>query len=332
MTRILVVGGAGYVGSHCVKAAAAAGHDCVVYDSLLFGHREFVRWGPLVQGDVRDRTTLVAAMRQHRIEAVMHFAALAYVGQSVTEPALYYDVNVNGTRTLLDAMVEAGVRPLVFSSTCAVYGEPDKMPITEATLLRPINPYGFTKFACERMIEDYGRAYGICSAKLRYFNASGADPDGDVGEDHTPETHLIPLVLDAAMGRRPSIRVFGSDYATPDGTAVRDYIHVSDLASAHVKALGVLLAGEPGFTANLGTGSGISVAELVATARQVTGRDIPTIMAPRREGDPAVLVADPGAAQRLLQWRAERVTPETIVEDAWRWHQKRFGANRDPSR
>lgn len=324
MTRILVVGGAGYVGSHCVKAAAAAGHDCVVYDSLLFGHRDFVRWGPLIQGDVRDRSALASAMREHRIEAVMHFAALAYVGQSMTEPARYYDVNVNGTRTLLDAMVEAGIRPLVFSSTCAVYGEPDKLPITETTPPCPINPYGFTKLACERMIEDYGRAYGICGAKLRYFNAAGADPDGEIGEDHDPETHLIPLVLDAAMGRRPSISVFGSDYPTADGTAVRDYIHVADLAAAHVKALGLLLEGKPGFTVNLGTGSGISVAELIAAARQVSGRDIPTIMTPRREGDPAVLVADPGAARRLLGWRAEHVTPAAILGDAWRWHRRRF--------
>ena len=324
MTRILVVGGAGYVGSHCVKAAAAAGHACVVYDSLLFGHRDFVRWGLLIQGDVRDRSALVAAMREHRIEAVMHFAALAYVGQSMTEPALYYDVNVDGTRTLLDAMVEVGIRPLVFSSTCAVYGEPDTVPITESTTPHPINPYGFTKLVCERMIEDYGRAYGICGAKLRYFNAAGADPDGEIGEDHDPETHLIPLVLDAAMGRRPSISVFGSDYPTADGTAVRDYIHVADLAAAHVKALGLLLEGKPGFTVNLGTGSGISVAELIAAARQVSGRDIPTIMAPRREGDPAVLVADPSAAQRLLGWRAERLTADAILGDAWRWHQKRF--------
>jgi UDP-glucose-4-epimerase GalE len=327
MTRILVIGGAGYVGSHCVKAAAAVGHDCVVYDSLLFGHRDFVRWGPLIQGDVRDRSALVAAMRQHRIEAVMHFAALAYVGQSMTDPARYYDVNVNGTRTLLDAMVEAGIRTLVFSSTCAVYGEPGTVPITEATLPRPINPYGFTKLVCERMIEDYGRAYGICGAKLRYFNAAGADPEGEIGEDHNPETHLIPLVLDAAMGRRPAISVFGDDYPTADGTAVRDYIHVADLAAAHVKALGLLLEGKPGFTVNLGTGSGISVAELIAAARQVTGRGIPTMMAPRREGDPAVLVADSSAAQRLLGWRAERVTPAAILIDAWRWHQRRFAGH-----
>lgn len=325
MTRVLVTGGAGYVGSHCVKAATAAGHDCVVYDNLLFGHRDLVRWGPLIEGDVRDRAPLVRTMKVHRIEAVMHFAALAYVGQSVTEPALYYDTNINGTRSLLDAMVEAGVKHLVFSSTCAVYGEPSDVPIMEATTPRPINPYGFTKLACERMIEDYGRAYGIAGAKLRYFNAAGADPACEIGEDHTPETHLIPLVLDAAMGRRASISVFGSDYPTPDGTAVRDYIHVADLATAHVKALSLLLGGNVGFTVNLGTGSGISVAELISTARQVTGREIPVVHAPRREGDPAALVADPSAARQLLGWRAERASPAIILQDAWRWHVKRFG-------
>jgi UDP-arabinose 4-epimerase len=325
MTRVLVTGGAGYVGSHCVKAATAAGHTCIAYDSLLFGHRDLVLWGPLVVGDVRDTAAIVRAMREHRIEAVMHFAALAYVGQSVTEPARYYDVNIGGTRSLLDAMVETGVKRLVFSSTCAVYGEPETVPITEATPPRPINPYGYTKLACERMIDDYGRAYGISGAKLRYFNAAGADPACEIGEDHTPETHLIPLVLDAAMGRRPSISVFGSDYATPDGTAVRDYIHVGDLARAHVKALEHLIAGRGSLTCNLGTGSGISVAELIATARKVTGREIPVVMSPRREGDPATLVADPSAAHALLGWRAEWSSPTDILTDAWRWHLKRFG-------
>jgi UDP-arabinose 4-epimerase len=232
MARILITGGAGYVGSHCAKALGELGHDGVIFDSLLFGHREFVRWGNLIEGDIRDAAALDAVFAADRFDGVMHFAALAYVGESVTAPGKYFDVNVNGTRVLLDAMVRAGVRTIVFSSSCAIYGEPVSMPITENTAPNPINPYGFTKLVCERMMDDFGRAYGLKSARLRYFNAAGADPAAEIGEDHDPETHIIPLVLDAAAGMRPAVTVFGTDYPTPDGTALRDYIHVCDLARA----------------------------------------------------------------------------------------------------
>jgi UDP-glucose-4-epimerase GalE len=236
MARILITGGAGYVGSHCAKALSASGHEGIVFDNLLFGHREFVRWGELVEGDIRDAAALDAVFNVQQIDAVMHFAALAYVGESVKAPGLYYDVNVNGTRVLLDAMVRADVRAIVFSSSCAIYGEPDRIPIVESTRPNPINPYGFTKLACERMLDDFERAYGLKSVRLRYFNAAGADPTAEIGEDHRQETHLIPLVLDAALGRTSEIQVFGTDYQTPDGTAIRDYVHVSDLARAHVLA------------------------------------------------------------------------------------------------
>ena len=257
----------------------------------------------------------------------MHFAALAYVGESSAEPGRYYDVNVNGTRTLLDAMVAAGVGAIVFSSTCAVYGEPATATISEATRPDPINPYGMTKLVCERMMDDFGRAHDLRSIRLRYFNAAGGDPDLDVGEDHEPETHLIPLVLDAAMGRRPSITIFGDDYPTPDGTAIRDYIHVADLARAHVAALGRLLGGSATTALNLGTGRGVSVAELIACAEQVTGTTINTSIGARRPGDPARLVADPGRAGELLGWSAARSDLATILGDAWAWHRQRFAKN-----
>jgi UDP-arabinose 4-epimerase len=323
MARILITGGAGYVGSHCVKALAAAGHDCIVFDSLLFGHREFVRWGDLIEGDIRDSAALETVFAAHRIDAVMHFAALAYVGESVTAPGRYFDVNVNGTRVLLDAMVRAGVRFIVFSSSCAIYGEPDRVPIVESTRPAPINPYGFTKLVCERMMDDFGRAHGLKSARLRYFNAAGAA--GEIGEDHDPETHLIPLVLDAASGVRPAITVFGTDYSTPDGTALRDYIHVCDLAGAHVLALQHLLDGREPIAVNLGSGQAVSVHNVIAMARRVTGREVPVCEAPRRPGDPSVLVADTTKARELLGWSAVRSDLHSIIADAWRWHRKRFG-------
>lgn len=327
MARVLIVGGAGYVGSHAAKALAAAGHEGIVFDNLSRGHRAFARWGRLVVGDIRDQAALDAAFKSQPFDAVMHFAALAYVGESVMNPGLYYDVNVGGTRTLLDAMISAGVNNLVFSSTCATYGEPSTAAISEDTPLNPINPYGMTKLVCERMMDDFGAAHGLRSMRLRYFNAAGDDPDLDIGEDHEPETHLIPLVLDAAMRRRPSISVFGSDYSTPDGTAIRDYIHVVDLADAHVRALQYLLDGGVTGAVNLGTGRGVSVTELISTARTVTGRDIVTIASPRRPGDPAQLVADPSRARALLGWSARRSDIQTILSDAWAWHMKRFGRN-----
>jgi UDP-glucose-4-epimerase GalE len=324
MTRILITGGAGYVGSHCAKAIAAAGHEGIVFDSLLFGHRDFVRWGKLIEGDIRDAAALDAVFSVHRFDAVMHFAALAYVGESVTAPGRYYDVNVNGTRTLLDAMVRAGVKMIVFSSSCAIYGEPDVMPISESTLPRPINPYGFTKLVCERMMDDFGRAHGLRSARLRYFNAAGAEPTAEIGEDHDPETHLIPLVLDAAAGIRPAVTVFGTDFPTPDGTPLRDYIHVCDLARAHVLAIERLLKGGETIAVNLGAGRGISVRQVIDTVRQITGHEVLAYDAPRRPGDPPILVADTSKARAVLGWAPERSDLATIIADAWRWHRNRF--------
>src|SRR5262249_51414737 len=325
MAQILVTGGAGYVGGHCAKALAAAGHDGVVFDNLLSCHREFVRWGPLTEGDIRDGAALDAGFFAYRFDAVMHFAALAYVGESVRAAGRYYDVNVNGTRTLLDAMVRAGVDSIIFSSSCAIYGEPDSVPIGEHTVLNPINPYGFTKLVCEQMMDDFGRAHRIKSARLRYFNAAGADRMAEIGEDHDPETHLIPLVLDAASGRRADVTVFGTDYPTPDGTAMRDYVHVDDLARAHVLALQHLLDNGDTIAVNLGTGRGASVRQVINTARRVTGLEIVARNASRRAGDPPVLVADPKKASKVLGWTPHHPDQAAIISDAWRWHNKRFG-------
>lgn len=325
MARILIIGGAGYVGSHCAKTLAAFGHEGVVFDNLSFGHREFVRWGNLIEGDIRDPVALDAAFSTRHIDAVMHFAALAYVGESVTAPGKYYDVNVNGTRVLLDAMVRAGVHRIVFSSSCAIYGEPVCIPIVESMRPDPVNPYGFTKFACERMIEDFGRAHGVKSVRLRYFNAAGADPDGQIGEDHEPETHLIPLVLDAAIGRKPAIHIHGADYQTPDGTAIRDYVHVSDLARAHILALDRLLGGGDSIAVNLASGRGASVREVIDIARSITKLRIDARNGPRRAGDPPSLVAEASRAKQLLGWSAERSDLKTIITDAWAWHKRRFG-------
>src|ERR1035437_120986 len=325
MARILITGGAGYVGSHCAKALSAAGHEAIVFDNLASGDREFVRWGPLIEGDIRDATALDSAFHAYRIAAVMHFAALAYVGESVTAPGRYYDVNVHGTRVLLDAMVRSRVPAIVFSSSCAIYGEPDCMPIRESTQTRPINPYGFTKLVCERMMDDFGQAYGLKSARLRYFNAAGADLTAEIGENHEPETHLIPLILDTALDLRPAIEVFGTDYPTPDGTAIRDYVHVSDLARAHVLALDHLLSGGDTIAVNLASGRGASVSEVVAIARAVTKRKINVCNTARRPGDPAVFVADATLARTQLGWLAERSDLSTIITDAWRWHKKQHG-------
>jgi UDP-arabinose 4-epimerase len=325
MASVLITGGAGYVGSHCAKALAEAGHDVIVFDNLSCGHREFVRWGPLIEGDIRDSRALEALFKAHHLDAVMHFAALAYVGESVKVPGRYYDVNVDGTRVLLDTMVRAGISLIVFSSSCAVYGQPDSMPIIESTQCVPINPYGFTKFVCERMIRDFGEAYGVRSVRLRYFNAAGAEETGEIGEDHNPETHLIPLVLEAASGVRSTVQVFGTDYDTPDGTAIRDYVHVSDLADAHVLAVEHLLAGKGSIALNLACGLGASVRAVVDTARVVTGCKIDARDAPRRPGDPAILVADATRARELLGWSAKRSDLATMIGDAWRWHLRRFG-------
>jgi UDP-arabinose 4-epimerase len=321
MKRILVLGGAGYIGSHCCKALAAAGHEPVVYDNLSTGHPSFVRWGRLVEGDIRDRERLAAVMAEVAPVAVMHFAALALVGPAERDPGSYYDVNVVGTLRLLEAMRDSDVKHLVFSSTCAVYGEPEDVPLTEAMPCRPVNAYGASKLACELMMESFSSAHGIRSARLRYFNAAGADPDGEIGERHDPETHLIPLVVEAALGRRPKMDVFGSDYPTPDGTAVRDYVHVADLAAAHLAALGYLLGGGETQALNLGTGQGASVAEVIRTVESVTGRKVPHEIAPRRAGDPARLVADPARAEAIIGWGAAN-TLSDIVRDAFAWHRR----------
>jgi UDP-glucose-4-epimerase GalE len=324
---ILVTGGAGYVGSHCCKALAAAGYLPVVYDNFSTGHPEFVKWGPVIEGDIRDLPTLAGAIERYQPIAVMHFAALALVGPSMTRPGAYWDVNVGGTLALLDAMTYWDVDKIVFSSSCAVYGEPPDSPIVEDSAKVPVNPYGATKLTAERMLDDYDRAHGVKSVRLRYFNAAGADPDGEIGEDHDPETHLIPLVLDAALGRREGIAILGADYPTEDGTAVRDYVHVVDLATAHVNALQYLLEGGATTAINLGTGLGASVAAVVSAAERVVGHPIAWDVAPRRAGDPARLVADPGKAARVLGWRAGRSNLNAMLADAWSWHRSRFGGS-----
>ena len=320
---VLVTGGAGYIGSHACKALAAAGYRPVVFDNLSRGHREAVRWGPLVEGELADGALLSAAIDRYRVAAVMHFAAYAYVGESVADPALYYRNNLNGTLSLLDAMRETGVDKIVFSSTCATYGIPAGVPISETAPQLPVNPYGETKLAIERALHWYGEAYGMRSVSLRYFNAAGADPEGEIGERHDPETHLVPLVLQAALGRRPHVEIYGTDYPTPDGTAIRDYIHVRDLATAHLRALEHLYAGRAGAALNLGTGTGRSVREVIAAAEAVSGRPVPWCPAPRRPGDPPALVADPSRAAELLGWRAELSDLETIMRTALAWHRGR---------
>ncbi|HVH74683.1 MAG TPA: UDP-glucose 4-epimerase GalE [Stellaceae bacterium] len=320
---ILVTGGAGYIGSHACKALARAGYRPVVYDNLSRGHREAVRWGPFIEGDLADRDRLIAALRRERVDAVMHFAAYAYVGESVRDPSLYYQNNLGGSLALLDSMRAAEVGQIVFSSTCATYGNPETVPIGEDARQLPINPYGETKLAIERALRWYGEAYGLRSVALRYFNAAGADPDGEVGEAHDPETHLIPLAVETALGRRDCLEVYGTDYPTPDGTAVRDYIHVQDLAEAHVRALAHLDAGNASLVLNLGTGRGYSVREVIAATEAQAGRPVTRRETPRRPGDPPVLVADPTRAQTILGWRAQISDLATIIRTALAWHERR---------
>jgi UDP-glucose-4-epimerase GalE len=319
--RVLVTGGAGYVGSHAAKLLAERGHDVVVVDNLAEGHRAAVGKLPIVEADLLDREQLVSVMERNRIEAVMHFAALAYVGVSVREPARYYHNNIVGTLSLLDAMRDADVGKIVFSSTCATYGIPQRVPIDEEHPQAPISPYGFTKLVIERALADYSHAYGLGYAALRYFNASGAAADGTIGEDHDPETHLIPLVLQVALGQRDHVDIYGTDYPTSDGTCIRDYIHVDDLATAHLAALEKLQP-KSELKLNLGTGSGASVKEVIDTCRAVTGKPIATREVGRREGDPPALVADPKAAKRVLGWEAQYKTVRPIIETAWTWHSK----------
>jgi UDP-glucose 4-epimerase len=319
--NVLVVGGAGYIGSHAVKALGDAGHNVWVYDNLSRGHQESVPKGRLIVGEVADRAKLVATMREKGIDAVMHFAAFALVNESVNDPSLYYRNNVIAALELLDAMREAGVMKMVFSSTTATYGEPEIVPIPETTPQHPINPYGFTKLVIEQALADYAAAYGLAYAALRYFNAAGADPSGEIGEDHDPESHLIPIVLQVALGQRDKITVFGDDYPTPDGTCIRDYIHVCDLADAHLRALDRLEPGK-GICLNLGTGRGTSVREIIEACRKVTGHAIPEVMGKRRAGDPPELIADARRAKAELGWTPKYQDVESIVKTAWNWHQK----------
>lgn len=318
---VLVTGGAGYVGAHGCKALAAAGYQPVVYDNLVHGHEQAVRWGAFERGDIADRARLDDVFERHRPIAVMHFAAFAYVGESVTDPGKYYRNNVGGSLSLIEAMVARGVDKLVFSSTCATYGEPEEVPITEDCPQRPINPYGKSKLMVEQMLADFARAHGLRSVPLRYFNAAGASPDGEIGELHDPETHLIPLTLAAAAGDEPVLYIFGDDYPTADGTCIRDYIHVTDLADAHVRALDYLLAGNASRAFNLGTGSGVSNREVLQAVARVTGRPVPHRFVPRRPGDPPVLVSNPSRARSELGWAPTLSDIDTIIATAWAWHQ-----------
>jgi UDP-glucose 4-epimerase len=318
---VLVTGGAGYIGSHCCRALQASGYHPVVYDNFSTGHRSFVT-GSLVTGDLKDRAKLAHAFARHDIVAVMHFAASSLVGESVADPRKYYTNNLAGTLSLLDAMREAGCQRLVFSSTGAVYGNADSKALPEDFCCDPINPYGASKWMIERVLKDYRSAYGLASFALRYFNASGADASGSIGELRDPETHLIPRAMMALQGHVADFAVFGDDYDTPDGTAIRDYIHVTDLATAHVLAVRLLMQGHSGGVFNLGTGKGFSVREILAAIAAETGREVPHAIKPRRAGDPAYLVADATAARETLQFSPKHSDLATIVRTAWAWHQK----------
>lgn len=317
---LLVTGGAGYIGSHVCKAVAEAGYLPVAYDNLTSGHAWAVQWGPLECGDLVDAGRLDEVMRQYRPVAVVHLAGLIVNSQSVTDPALYYDSNVAGSLGLLDAMRRNGIERIVFSSSAAVYGEPETTPLVETHPQRPLSPYGRSKMMIEQVLQDYARAYGLHSVSLRYFNAAGACESGLIGEAHPVETHLIPLVLEVAAGYRHVFSIYGANYPTRDGTCLRDYIHVSDLANAHVLALGYLNQSVGAHAFNLGCGQGATVREVVAVARSVTGHSIPLRVEPRRPGDPAILLADAGRAQKLLGWRPRRSELETVITTAWAWH------------
>jgi len=322
---VLVVGGAGYIGSHTARALRAAGHEVIIFDNLSTGFETLAAGFELINGDILDGAALARVLPQ--TDAIMHFAARAYVGESVTNPKKYFHNNVEGGLSLLNAALDAGVKKIIFSSTCAVYGEPAKVPIEETTPRQPVNPYGVSKLFFEQALESYDRAYEFRYASLRYFNAAGADESGEIGELHEPETHLIPLALSAAAGVGPELKVFGSDYPTPDGTCVRDYIHVNDLASAHLKALDHLTAGKESFAVNVGTGTGASVQEVINAVEEATGRSVPRKMVPRRPGDPPILVANPAKAQALLHWRATRGLRE-VVATAWNFMERQREAKR----
>ena len=321
--RVLVTGGAGYIGSHTAKVLARAGFEPIVLDNLSTGHRRAVKWGPLVEGDLGDSALIREVIKSHRIQAVVHFAGFAYVGESMHRPRQYFRNNVTYTLRLLDAMTDTWVKHIVFSSSCATYGIPTSVPIREEHVQTPINPYGESKRMVERILAWYGEAYGLRWTALRYFNAAGADPDGELGEDHSPETHLIPLAIQAALGEKPDLEIYGTDYPTPDRTAVRDYTHVMDLAEAHVAALRHMLKSHENAAINLGTGSGHSVREVVAAVERVSGHRVPVHETARRAGDPPELVANPAKARELLGWQARHSSLENIVQTAWNWHVSR---------
>ncbi len=319
---ILVTGGAGYIGAHACKALAEAGYMPVAFDNLVYGHRQSVKWGPLEEGDIGDRRRLETVLKKYNPTAVMHFAAYAYVGESVENPAKYYRNNVSGTLALLESLKNFGIDKIIFSSTCATYGMPKQMPIGEDHPQYPINPYGRSKLMIEWILRDFAAAYDLKFISLRYFNAAGADPDAEIGEDHTPETHLIPLVLDTALDRRNHLEIFGTDYDTPDGTCIRDYIHVTDLADAHLRALEYLRDGGESNVFNLGNGNGFSVREVISAARELTGRDITCVESERRPGDPPVLIGSSEKIRKTLSWNPVFTTIEAIIETAWRWQNK----------
>lgn len=319
---ILVCGGAGYIGSHINKQLYKEGYETVVFDNLVYGHREAVKWGTFVKGDLKNIEDIESVFHKYPIDEVFHFAAYAYVGESVEKPEKYYYNNVVNTLNLLQVMKKYGCKKIIFSSTCATYGEPERIPITEDIPQKPINPYGATKLMVERILQDYHKAYGLEYVVLRYFNAAGADPEGEIGESHNPETHIIPLVLDAASGKREDIKVFGTDYDTPDGSCVRDYIHVYDLATAHVLALHHLEAGKESLFLNLGNEAGTSVLEVINSVKKVTGKEFKETLDERRPGDPAKLVGSSKKAQEILGWKPVYGDIDVIVEHAWKWHER----------
>jgi UDP-glucose-4-epimerase GalE len=320
--RVLVTGGAGYIGSHTAKLLAGNGHQPIVLDNLSQGHKWAVKWGPLEHGSLSDPERLAAVFATHKIDAVIHFAANALVGESMTNPGKYFQNNTAGTLNLLDAMRYAGVDTIVFSSTCATYGDPVRVPIDEFHPQAPVNPYGESKLMVEKMLRWYGDIHGLKWMALRYFNAAGADPDGEIGEDHDPESHLIPLVIGAAQGLRPPVKIFGTDYPTADGTAIRDYVHVMDLGDAHLRALDRLRNATPSQAINLGTGRGHSVKEVIDAVARISGRKVPAVASARRAGDPPELVAAPARARDVLGWTCRYADLDTIVRHAWTWHEK----------
>jgi UDP-glucose 4-epimerase len=326
---ILIAGGAGYIGSHVNKLLNQKGYETIVYDNLSRGHREFIKWGEFFEGDLSDIGRLRVCFESYRIEAVMHFSAFAFVGESIAHPEKYYQNNVIGTLNLLQVMREFGVNHFLFSSTCATYGLPEKIPIPENHPQNPINPYGRTKLIIEEALKDYDRAYSLKHINLRYFNAAGADPDGEIGERHHPETHLIPLVIYAAAGLNEEIKIFGTDYPTKDGTCIRDYIHVMDLADAHIKALQYLMDKNRSDSFNLGNGHGHSVREVIEAVKKVSKKDFKVVEAERREGDPSVLISSSEKAIETLNWKPRYEDIETIIETAWEWHQKALPLQKD---